>query len=144
MCAPETTGVKHLYISKYYFVIFPLGSWKSYFQFSILLEEVNLNNIAVPSARSARPSYARAPSNVAANNANNANNRKSPEWCLRKYNIPGSRTKNRSAKYTRFAKIYTDWLWDIVKIGKEYSKQIYCNAPNLLMKRCVIILNISH
>ena len=28
--------------------------------------------IAVPSARSARPSYARAPSNVAANNANNA------------------------------------------------------------------------
>ena len=76
MCAPETTGVKHLYISKYYFVIFPLGSWKSYFQFSILLEEVNLNNITVPSARSARPSYARAPSNVAANNANNANNAK--------------------------------------------------------------------
>ena len=31
---------------------------------------------AVPSARSARPSYARAPSNVVANNANNANNAK--------------------------------------------------------------------
>ena len=29
--------------------------------------------ISVPSARSARPSYARGPTNVAANNANNAN-----------------------------------------------------------------------